>query len=96
MALYKTLGDILEGSGWTTALTEAEIASSGIVDSFLIVAHLAQTRHAHQVTIVALQKLQQEAYLQSNTGIPLLAWRDKMCQSSPTFMFWDFIYDMKC
>ena len=91
MALWKTLGDILEGSGWTTALTEAEIASSGIVDSFLNVAHLARTRHAHQVTITALYKLQQEAYLQSNTNISLLAWRDKMCQSSPTFMFWDFI-----
>ena len=69
MALWKTLGDVLEGSGWTTALTEAEVASSGIVDSFLNVAHLAQIKYAHQVTIIALQKLQQEAYLQLNTDI---------------------------
>ena len=65
MALWRTLGDVLEGSGWTTALIEAEIASPGIVDSFLNVSHLAQTRHAHQVTVIALQKLQQEAYLLS-------------------------------
>ena len=58
MALWKTLGDVLEGSGWTTALTEAEVASSGMVDSFLNVAHLAQTKHANHVTIIALQKLQ--------------------------------------
>ena len=96
ISLWKTLGDILEGSGWTTALTEAEIASSGIVDSFLNVSHLARTRHAHQVTIIALQKLQQEAYLQSNTNISFLVWRDKMCTSCPTFRFWDFVlrYEM--
>ena len=91
MALWKTLGDVLEGSGWTTALTEAEIASSGIVDSFLNVAHLARTRHAHQVTVITLQKLQQEAYLQSKTTNSYLAWKDGMCNSSPTFMYWDFI-----
>ena len=35
-----TLGDVLEDSGWTTALSEAEVASSGTADSFLKVAHL--------------------------------------------------------
>ena len=96
MALWKTLGDVLEGSGWTTALTETEVASSSIVDSFLNVAHLAQTYHAHQVTIIALQKLQQEAYLQLNTDILFTVWRDKMCTSCPTFRLWDFIlrYEM--
>ena len=35
MALWKTLGDILEGSGWTNALVDAQIASSGKAESFL-------------------------------------------------------------
>ena len=39
MALWNTLGDVLEASCWTDALTEAEVASSGIADSFLKVAH---------------------------------------------------------
>ena len=34
MALWNTL-DILEASGWTVALTETEVASSGTADSFL-------------------------------------------------------------
>lgn len=96
MALWRTLGDVLEGSSWTTALTEAEIASSGIVDSFLNVSHLARTRHAHQVTVITLQKLQQEANLQSKTTTSYLAWKDGMCDRSPTFMYWDLIlrYEM--
>lgn len=32
MALWNTLGDLLECSGWTTALTEAQVASSGKAD----------------------------------------------------------------
>ena len=57
MALWNTLGDVLETSGWIDALTEAEVASSGIADSFLKVAHPNRTRHAHQVTLFTLQKL---------------------------------------
>lgn len=47
MALWSTLGDILEASGWTTALIEAEVATSGTADSFLKMSHLTRTRHAH-------------------------------------------------
>ena len=62
MALWNTLGDVLEDSGWTTALTEAEAASSGTADSFLKVAHLTRTRHAHQITLLTLNKLQKEDF----------------------------------
>ena len=44
MALWRTLGDLLDGSGWTTALVEAEIASSGVAESFLKTSHLTRTR----------------------------------------------------
>lgn len=44
MALWNTLGDLLESSGWTAALVEAEIASSGVADSFLTASHLTRTR----------------------------------------------------
>ena len=36
LAMWKTYGDYLEGSGRTNALTQAEIASAGSADSFLI------------------------------------------------------------
>ena len=44
MALWNTLGDLLESSGWITAIVEAEVASSGVADSFLRAAHLTRTR----------------------------------------------------
>ena len=58
----------MEASGWTDALTEGEVASSGIADSFLKVAHLTRTRHAHNVTLLTLQKLQKEAFIHSESN----------------------------
>ena len=49
MALWKTMGDLLEGSGWTEALTEGEVVSSGVVKSFLKATHLTRTRHGHSM-----------------------------------------------
>ena len=45
MALWSVVGDLLDGSGWTTALTEADVASSGVSDSFLKASHLTRTRY---------------------------------------------------
>jgi len=45
MALWNTLGDFLGSSGWTTALVEAEVASSGVAESFLKASHLTRTRY---------------------------------------------------
>ena len=44
MALWSTVGDILHGSGWTSVLTESEVASPGVADSLLKSSHLTQTR----------------------------------------------------
>ena len=81
MALWHTLGDILEGSGWTTALTEAGGAHSGKADSFLRAAHLTRTRHAHQVTLLNLRNLQKEAFMLSELPRDFefaTAWRNDM------------------
>ena len=51
MAALKTIGDWLNNSGWSSALSEADIASSGAADSFLHTAHVTKTRSAHQVNI---------------------------------------------
>ena len=61
-ALWTALGKILNGSGWTEILTEAEIATSGTVDSFLKSSHITQTQHVHQITLT-LSKLQKDAFL---------------------------------
>uniref|UniRef100_UPI00358E5A52 uncharacterized protein n=1 Tax=Myxine glutinosa TaxID=7769 RepID=UPI00358E5A52 len=95
MDLWNTVGDLLQGSGWTAALTEAEVASSGIADSFLKTAHLTRTRHAHQVTLLTLKKLIVEAFNQDPSGAndndSFNNWHERMCKNCPTFKFWDLI-----
>ncbi len=94
MAIWNTFGDYLELSGWTTALTQAGIASSGTADSFLKAAHLTRTRHAHQVSALALSKLQQDAFLQTegpHDESTQEAWRKDMIAKSPTFQYLDTV-----
>ena len=94
MALWNVLGDLLEGSGWTSALSEAEVTSAGTAQSMLNAAHLTRTRHAHQVTLLTLHILQREAFLSchgSEHEETAEAWRLQMIAKSPTFMFWDLI-----
>ena len=90
MVMWKTYGDYLEGSGWTSAMVQAGIASSGTADSFLKVSHLTRTRHAHQVTTLALPKLQQGAFMHTkgkHSDVTKEAWRQKMILQSPTFQY---------
>ena len=98
MALWALCGDLLQVSGWTTALTEASIASSGVADSFLKISHLKRTRHAHQVTVVALSKRQKDAFhsVSVTPGLDYFAsWRADMIKKSPTFQFWDIIIQLE-
>ena len=63
MAIWDTIGDFLDCSGWTAALCEAGVATSGIADSFLKASHLTRTRRAHQITALTLTKLRRQAWL---------------------------------
>jgi len=63
MAALRTIGDILDRSGWTDALTQADTASAGTCEGFLHASHMTKTHRAHQVTAAALYQLQQKAYL---------------------------------
>ena len=92
MALWKSLGDILEGSGWTTALTEAGLASSGTANSYLKAAHLSRTRHAHQVSLLTLRKLMNDAFMMTGRQKEsFLAWKNEMSKQSPTFLYWTIV-----
>jgi len=98
MAIWTTYGNYLEGSGWTNALMQANIASSGTADSFLKASHLTRTRLAHQVTALALAKLQEKAFLHTEracTNKAMEIWRQEMIQKSPTFQYWDTILNME-
>ena len=72
--------------------TESEVASSGTADSFPTVSHITRTRHAHQVTVVVLQRLLNTAFNQrSNVDDSFNNWLEQMCKKSPTFKFWHMI-----
>ena len=49
LAAWKTIGDWLDGCGWTDALVQAQVASVGTADSILKSAHIKKTRQAHIV-----------------------------------------------
>ena len=96
-ALWYSAGDLPAFSGWTEALPEADVATSGAAESFLKLSHITRTRHAHQVTALALSKLQQDVFALSDNK-DFEAWRLKMIKDNPTFHYWDLILktEVKC
>jgi len=102
MAALKTLGDWLEGSGWTAAITEANIASSGTADSFIKAAHVSRTLHAHEVTACALYILMKKSYSSYTCSLPEGAdqmtfdeWKVERSQASPQFHYWSITLDFE-
>ena len=63
MVCLHILGQWLEGSGWCSALVEAEVTTSGKAASLISGSHVKCTRYAHHVTVAALYALQQSAYI---------------------------------
>lgn len=99
MAALATLGDLLNGSGWTNALTQAGIATAGMSDSFLKGAHVKRTRHAHQVTSSALSILLHAAYdsyvLGTNAPMTLDDWIVKQEEAYPQFKYWYMVMHLE-
>ena len=62
---------------------------------YLFVCLFVCYRHGHQVTLLALHKLKQEAYTQAvDAGVtvaPFSSWETQLHTRSPTFRFWDII-----
>lgn len=48
-AAMDVLGDLLDGSGWTSALVQSSITTKGRADGMLSASHITRTRYAHQV-----------------------------------------------
>ena len=102
IAAFKTIGNLLESSGWTGALVQANVASPGTADSFLRAAHATRTRRAHQITASSLYHLLQKAYTYYCTGFgeehdPLLIedWCSSNAELHPQFKFWLLILQLE-
>jgi len=48
MALFNMLGKWLDGSGWSSALFEAGVVTSGRADALLSASQIKCTHYAHQ------------------------------------------------
>ena len=99
MAALTTLGDFLDGSGWTHALTQADLATAGKAESFLKTSHVKRTRHAHQVTASALSILLHNAYdtyvCEESEPMPFDEWCTERIEASPQFQYWLIVMQME-
>ena len=103
MAALKSVGSLLQDSGWTSALVEAGIASSGTAESYLSASSVTRTRQAHQITACCLYKLRKSAYASysrdasqsSEDVLSFEEWCKKRRLESPQFAFWSLILDIE-
>lgn len=91
----RCIGKWLEGSGWTAALTQANICTPGTADSLLKGSHVTKTRRAHQITLCALNLLLQNAYQTYTDSVaadelPMAydTWSTDRQSLSATFHYW--------
>ena len=94
---YVLIGNLLEGSGWTDLLCEAEITTSGSADSMISASHIKRTRDVHQTTLAALHLLKREAYECRTTheDLDFDSWNKTMKSRSPMFLFWDLVIKLE-
>ena len=101
MAALRSIETLLQDSGWTAALAEAGITSSGTAESFLSAANVTRTRQAHQITASSLYKLMKIAYNDhcndtvEDELISFHDWCGKHRQESPQFQYWYLILTME-
>ena len=94
-ATLRALEDWLGGSGWTSAIVQANIASPGTAESFLKASHISRTRYAHEVTASSLYVLMYRAYLEFSQALTeedqqldFWQWHHLKSSESPQFLYW--------
>lgn len=105
MAALKSIGSLLKASGWIEAIVEADIASSGIAESFITASSVTRTRYAHQITACSLYTLMKKAYeyyiadtsLEQDASVILSfdEWCEKRKAESPQFSYWYLVLSME-
>ena len=95
MATLTSIGTLLQKSGWTEAIVEAGIASSGTAESCLSASSGTRTRKMDQVIVSALYKLLKEAFMlccseandQTEAVLNIIDWCERRKSESPQFQF---------
>ena len=93
LAALKAVGSWLAGSGWTDAVAEAGITTSGRAESLVTSARITRTRYARQVTASSLYILQHRAYKKysesEKDAPPFPEWCNHQASKFPQFQFWN-------
>ena len=102
MALYQMLGDWLEGSGWSSALVEANVTTPGRAQSMMGGGHVTRSRWAHQVTVATHSLLKRSAYTMYTTGVsnedsvvPYDEWSKTQSERHPQFLYWSMTISLQ-
>ena len=92
MVMLSCIGDLLQDSGWTIALSNSGVTSPGN-DSLLTGHNVAKTKYTHQVTALALHRLMKIAYENSSlkNEKSFETWRADMEKENPQFRFWSIV-----
>ena len=91
MVFWTNLGKLLDQSGWTDALVEANVITSGRAQGVLHCSHVTRTRRMHTIFLAVLTKLMGIAFVNAESTLPYSEWKEKRCQESPTFLYWNLI-----
>ena len=96
MAAWSMVGRFLTNSGWTGIISESDVATGGTSESLLQTTSLMKTRHAHTVTLMALELLQREAMVEDVVDFEKKAkWISERSQNNPTFMYWEITKNLE-
>lgn len=104
MAGLRVIGEFLDGTGWSNAIVQADVATKGTADGFIHVSHVTKTRRAHQVTAATLHILQRRAfvkYLESTADSDTISeatfteWCEEMMLVHPMFRFWSTVLELE-
>ena len=96
MAAWSMVGRLLSDSGWTGIIAEADITSEGSSEALLLASHLMKTRHAHIVTLLALEILQNDAMVEEGVSPENREeWITERTKVNPTFTFWEIVKNLE-
>ena len=98
--MQQMVGKLLQDSGWSNILTQAQILTSGRAQSALDEHHIKRTRYAHQVSLMGLYLLREKAYSNYCSSVqgppePLEMWQQRSKTGNPMFMFWSTVMDLE-
>ena len=102
MAAWNAVGSWMDGSGWTDALIQAKVATSGKTESYSRATHLMKTRYAHGVTAASLYILPDKAYedyLQeiedAAEKLTFETWCQEKAKNNTQFKYWCLVLELE-